>query len=180
VDPEKLIRFFIENAVRWVETQRDKYRSSARNLTQAEKSEFRPFFEPEILDFARIKTVSVIKNPGFYSGLRDLNTSQLLDFRSAAGITFRDTILISERYVRTDSRMTPLVFHELVHVVQYAVLEVQGFITRYVRSWFENGLDYYGISLETQAYALQQRYEENPRQGFPVKDEVRQNLRERL
>ncbi len=179
MDPEKLIRFFIENAVRWVETQRDKYRSSARNLTQAEKSEFRPFFEPEILDLARIKTVSVIKNPSFYSGLRDLNTSQLLDFRSAAGITFRDTILISDRYVRTDSQVTPLIFHELVHVVQYAVLGVEGFITRYVRSWFDKGRNYYIIPLETQAYALQQRYEKTPRQGFPVKDEVPERFGER-
>lgn len=75
--------------------------------------------------------------------------------------------------------MTPVVFHELVHVVQYAVLGVQGFITRYVRSWFENGLDYYGISLETQAYALQQRYEKTPGQGFPVKDEVPERFGER-
>ena len=70
-------------------------------------------------------------------------------------------------------------FFELGHVVQYTVLGVLRFITRYVRSWFDTCLSYCIIPLDTQAFTLQQRYEKNPRQGFPVKDVVCESLGER-
>lgn len=142
MNPEEFIQFLIENAIQWVQSQRNEHRSSARDLTETEKSEFAPFFESSILDLARIRTVPVIQNPCFYSRLQDMKLPMLLNFTTAAGITFKDTILISRWYLNSQSHLMPLIFHELVHVVQYEVLGVSEFIGRYVRGWAENGHDY--------------------------------------
>ncbi len=171
---ENSIEFLIENAIQWVETQRDEHRLTARILTEEEKSECATFFDSKILDLARIKMVPVIENPGFYSALQDLKIPRMLDFRNAAGITFKDTILISQRYLTKRSKLMPLIFHELVHVVQYEVFGVREFITGYVRSWADNGFNYSSIHFEIEAHKLQQRYEANPGKEFSVIDKVRQ------
>ena len=176
MNPENSIEFLIENAIQWVETQRNEHRLTARILTEEEKSEFEHFFDSKILDLARIKIVPVIENPGFYSDLQDLKIPRLLDFRNAAGITFKDTIVISQQYLKADSKLKPLIFHELVHVVQYEVFGVREFITGYVRSWADNGFNNSSIHFEIEAYKLHQRYEANPGKGFSVVDKVRQRL----
>ena len=58
-----------------------------------------------------------------------------LDFTTMEGITFVDTILVSDRKHPPDQPLAPLLFHELVHVVQYAMLGLPVFISRYVRGW---------------------------------------------
>ena len=172
MNPENSIEFLIENAIQWVEAQRDEHRLTARILTEEQKSEFAPFFDSKILDLARIKLVPVIENPGFYSELQDLKIPRLLNFNNAAGITFKDTILISQRYLTKRSQLKPLIFHELVHVVQYEVFGVREFIERYVRSWADNGFNYSSIHFEIEAHKLHQRYETDPGKGFHVIDKV--------
>ena len=81
-----------------------------------------------------------------------------MDFQTTAGITFIDCILIQERYFRIENWF-PLLFHELVHVVQYDVLGTSRFATQYVTGWAEAGFVYEKIPLEVQAYALQHRFE---------------------
>jgi hypothetical protein len=174
--PAELITFFIENAIHWVGEQRYIHRHHARDLTDAGKDKFGSFFGPEILDIVSIRLVPVIENPGFYSDIRDLQLPRLLDFNTAQGITFKDTILISDRFVRTDSLVKAILFHELVHVVQYRVLGLEQFISCYVQSWFENGFSYHAIPLEAQAHALQERFERDPGKGFWVMDTVCQSL----
>ena len=100
-----------------------------------------------------------------------------LDFTVMHGITFEDTILLSERYLVERELSPGLQFHELVHVAQYRQLGVAEFVTRYVRGWAENDYDYYAILLEQDAYELQGRYERNPKQPFSVQEEVARRLR---
>jgi len=175
---ENLLRFFIENGIRWVESQRDAHRSSARDLTKTERSALAPFFDINILNLAKIKMVPGIENPGFYSELEDMKVPGLLDFSTAAGITFRDTIVLSELYSWGSSVPGSLIFHELVHVVQYDILGVAGFIERYVRGWTENGLDYFAIPLEIHAFELQRLYETSGKQDLSVEAEVVRRLEE--
>jgi hypothetical protein len=174
--PAELITFFIENAIHWVAEQRDIHRPHARALIDAEKDEFGSFFDPHILDIARIRSVPVVENPGFYSDIRDLQLPRLLDFNTAQGITFKDTILVTDHLVRTDLQAKSIVFHELVHMVQFRALGVTEFIRRYVKSWFENGFSYRATPLETHAHALQERFERDPGKGFWVMDTVCQSL----
>jgi hypothetical protein len=108
-----------------------------------------------------------------------MNLPGLPDFTAAAGITFIDTILISQQGLEAHSDLGPLIFHELVHVVQYDVLGVDEFIKCYVQGWAKSGFDYYTIPLEMEPYNLQRRYEKDPTHGFPVLAEMRKALGEK-
>jgi hypothetical protein len=167
----------VEEAVRWVEAQRDIHRSGARSLSESERSEFSRFFEPKTLDHARIKAASVIEKPGFFSALSDPGKRDLLlTFTRMAGITFEDTIVISKSQMPLRSQLPPLLFHELVHVVQYEILGVRAFMERYVDGWVGNGFAYHAIPLERDAYELQEQYEVYPRLSFSVRAEVHRRL----
>jgi uncharacterized protein YjaZ len=163
---EDLVGFLIENGCRWVESQRDLHRSSARALSESERTELARFFEPETLNRARVK----VALPD------EAKTDLLLTFNRMAGITFENTILISKSQMPFRTQLLPLLFHELVHVVQYEVLGLHAFMERYVRGWAENGFIYHAIPLERDAYELQEQYEVDPRMGFSVTAEVRRRL----
>jgi hypothetical protein len=97
---------------------------------------------------------------------------QVIDFTQSGGITFVDTILISIQQAPQDSPPLWLVFHELVHVVQYDAVGVDEFVSRYVRGRSAHGQEYSSIPIERQAYESQARYEANPSAGFSVWDHV--------
>ena len=160
----------------WVQAQRDYHRRTARMLTLSEKAALKPFFESRIPDTARVKRVSLIENPSFYADLDAMGIPPPFDFTQMEGITFVDTILVSDRHDASTETLVPLLFHELVHVVQYALLGRDTFVERYVLGWAENGQDYFRIPLESHAYDLQARHESNPLQGFSVEAEVRRQL----
>ena len=176
MNADQLIQFLIENGRSWIEAQRNHHRPTARTLTDSEKAALRPFFEESILNLSWVKRVPVIENPGFYAELRAMGIPPPLDFTTMEGITFIDTVLISDREHPQHEPLASLLFHELIHVVQYALLGLPAFIDRYVRGWVEAGQDYDRIPLEQDAYALQRRFQQQPNQGFSVKSEVRRRL----
>ena len=176
---ENVITFLIDNATIWAESQRDRYRSTGRKLEDNEKDEFKRFFGPETLDKIRIKMVPIIENPDFYSTLNKKGIPEPMDLTTAAGITYIDTVLISERYLTNQSQWLPLIFHELVHIVQYEVLGVQKFMEQYVFGWANHGFSYASIPLENDAFDLAAKYESNTSHGFSVINEVRLRLAER-
>lgn len=176
MDRTALVDFLIRNGQAWVQSQRDVYRPTARPLAAEEKANFHGFFDPETLESARIKKVPIIQNPEFYGQLAALRVPIPLDFTTMSGITFDDTILVSETRTPQDESLTPLLFHELVHVVQYETLGLEAFVKEYIQGWAQNGFRYAAIPLERDAYELQSRYESQPQQAFSVRVEVRQRL----
>ncbi len=50
---------------------------------------------------------------------------------------------------RTSPRL-PILFHELVHLVQCQMLGTERYLDGYVRSWAENGREYRSIAFEDQ------------------------------
>ena len=70
----------------------------------------------------------------------------------------------------------PLVFHELVHAVQYDILGLDKFVEHFINGWVNQGFNYAAIPLEMDAYELQNRYESNPDEAFDVQEEVAQRL----
>ncbi len=62
-------------------------------------------------------------------------------------------------------------FHELAHVEQYRQLGFPRFSELYVRGFLIGG-SYEAIPLEVNAYALEDRFRSDPRQGFSVQTEV--------
>jgi hypothetical protein len=129
----------------------------------------RPFFPETALDSARVVVLSEqrVSNPPFYAELMKMGfeTASLPDFALMAAITFVDTVVSREAF--TDR----LLFHELVHVVQYERLGVQAFAGRYVRGFLSGG-SYHGIPLEMNAYELDGRFAAAPTKPFSVADEV--------
>ncbi len=64
----------------------------------------------------------------------------------------------------------PLLFHEMIHVLQYRILGVKRFACLYVRGFFKGG-GYHAIPLEACACALEQRYL-TAKEPFDVEAEV--------
>lgn len=172
---EPHIPFFIEEGKRWVEDERERCRPHANALPPPLRASFEPFFESDLLDRACFVRVPSIQNPPFYAALKARGIPEPLDFSQMAGITFRDTILISESRMPNPLAFMPLLFHELVHVAQYDVLGDR-YTELYVRGWAENGFDYNRIPLEVMAYELQERFRSNPEHRYLVSDEVRRRF----
>ena len=87
-----------------------------------------------------------------------------------AGITFQDVI------VHIEPLQMSLLFHELVHAVQYKHLRLQGFAERYVRGFLTGG-SYEEIPLEKQAYSLEERFVRDPSMPFVVEADVLVRIR---
>jgi hypothetical protein len=137
---------------------------------------FAAFFPASLLDAVHIQPVPAIPNPTFYQQLIAAGLPIPLDFSQMWGITFVDTILIAEPKVSPAS-LEPLLFHECVHVVQYALLGVDRFMEQYVTGWAANGQQYDRIPLEVEAYQLESAFTKNPRTPFSVEAAVQKRLR---
>ena len=73
------------------------------------------FFSSQVLDSVRLHRVTEqLQNPLFYVFLRQIGIRDLPDFASMAAVTYRD-IVVSQQPIANE-----LLFHELVHVEQYA------------------------------------------------------------
>jgi hypothetical protein len=166
MDFQALIPSIVADARQWVESQRNRYRPVARGLTETEWVELERFFTPVYLDLARITWGPVVEDPPFYPELQSLGLH--FPFSAANGITYVDTIFLAESRGFHDPPPLPLLFHELVHVVQFSILGVDRFLSRYVQGYFEHGQVYEANPLEAHAIELQGRYVSGPTIGFSV------------
>lgn len=105
-----------------------------------------------------------VPNPPFYAGLEKLGFMGLPNFSTMAAITFDDVVVFH------DPLSPQLIFHELVHVVQYRLLGVDEFARLYVRGYLRGG--YEGTPLEICAYELDGKFIMGS-VGFDVEAEVR-------
>ena len=108
-----------------------------------------------------------VTNPAFYGDLTRMGfeASSLPDFADMAAITYGDMVVSHEPF--TDR----LLFHELVHVVQYEKLGLEGFAAKYVRGFLSRG-SYEAIPLEINAYELDALFAAEPTKVFLVEKEV--------
>ena len=112
-----------------------------------------------------------IPDPPFYPQLRRLG----LDFPSpamTAAITL-DYVIASRAPMSLS-----LLFHELVHLVQFRLLGVRTFSRLYVRGFLAGG-SYHGIPLERCAFELGHRFETDG-QPFDVELEVGNWIKRKL
>lgn len=177
MDMNQLMALLIGQGQKWIKEQRLVFRPRGRLLTQEAMGRFSPFFEDRLLQKVRLLTVSALENPGFLEAYRstfDEKAIPLLDFSEMAGITFDDTILLVDRLLGADSGL--VIFHELVHAVQYELLGPDKFVELYLMGWINHGFNYAAIPLEMDAYELQNRFAADPESPFAVKDEVSMRL----
>ncbi len=154
----------------YISLQHQTYRRRAILLGRDQKEALAPFFSAPTLDSARVLVLSNerVCNPPFYGALLNLgfDPAILPDFTHMAAITFVDTVVSHAAF------KDRLLFHELVHVVQYQKLGLEGFAVRYV-SGFLGGGSYEAIPLEMNAYQLEARFAAAPTSPFSVEAEVR-------
>lgn len=150
---------------RWVASRRDHHRPRASPLDPAERDELTPHFPSGVLGAVRVRRVESIEPPRTLAALGRLGVDAPLAGGTIRGIAFDDTIVVLDRLPAAAA--TSLLFHELIHVVQYRLLGVRGFVERYVRGWLESEGSYRDIPLERDAYELQRRHAEEP--GRPIR-----------
>jgi hypothetical protein len=167
----------VEQGRIWSRTEREKHRQRTEPLPASVRERLAPFFEPEILERARYRWVPTIEHPPFRDEALARGVPDRLDYTQSAGLTHNDTILMNRERVRGADPPLLLFFHELVHVVQYDILDVDEFVRQYVTGYVAGG-DYYAVPLELVAYALQAVADQGVR--FSVEDLVRRTVGLRL
>ena len=154
---------FVQAVVEYIRAQRAHYYPRAAPLAFSEI--WLRFFSP--VDLQRIRILQPgqerVPNPPFYADLEKLGFTGLPNFTTMGAITFDDVVVFHEP-------LSPqLIFHELVHVVQYRLLGIEEFARLYVRGYLHGG--YYGTPLEACAYELDGRFIMGS-VGFDVETEV--------
>ena len=172
---QQLVSYLAENAGHWILSQRAQHRVHAEPLPDTTRAALQGFFGDQTLDRARIRRVPFIENPPFYKEFKDAGESIPLDFSVWAAITFGDVILVSDSQVPAPPPHS-VVFHEMVHVVQYDVLGIHEFARRYVIPFIQNRFNYMTIPLETVAFDLQTKFEGAKGAPFSAEAEVRARL----
>lgn len=166
---ETEIEWVIRRVAEYIEWQRKDYRKQAVPLSLNQVEAMEHFFETSALDTTRIVVLNGkrVGNPPFYGELAQMGfePADLPNFSLMAAITFVDTVVSREPFADR------LLFHELVHVVQYEKLGLAEFASRYVRGFLSGG-SYDGIPLEMNAYELDGRFAGAPTRAFSASDEV--------
>jgi hypothetical protein len=138
----------ISNVAVFIEEQRKTHAPASRALSSAERTPLAVHFSGDVLDQVRLTRVKHLQNPPFYAELEQMGFQNLPQFRRMAAVTFIDVIVAQVDFTSS------LLFHELVHVVQYRELGVKKFAELYVRGFLETG-EYLSIPLERVAYHLE-------------------------
>jgi hypothetical protein len=153
----------------YIGEQRTAFLNKAHPIGLSHKKILQSFFPADILDNTRVVRGRA-DEPSFYRQLQAMGIRNAPAFLQMAGITFLDVV------VHVDPLTEPLLFHELVHAVQYKHLGLHGFAERYVRGFLTGG-SYEEIPLEKQAYELEARFSANRASNFSVEADVQNKLR---
>jgi hypothetical protein len=183
---DELRRILLERGPAWIRAQATAYGAMGRAVPEQTAALFRRFFGSDV-DRARV-AIARIEDPPFYSELRTrgVDERELLPFAAnMGGITFDGTIILGSQLVAAEAsaQLPGLLFHELVHVVQYRLLGVDRFAQRYVDGWLAGRVlrdepmrRYETIPLEAMAFQLQRRFAKSPAAVFSVEDAARVQL----
>jgi len=165
--PPALVSLVSRLAAHYISNRRARYFPAAEHLSDRQMTAMAGYFSKPLLNDTRLLVLvdRRVGNPAFYSMLRTIGFTNLLDQSTMAAITFSDTVVAHVPF--TDE----LLFHELVHVEQYRQLGIRRFADLYVRG-FLNGGGYDAIPLERNAYLMGDRYEQDRDTPFSVAEVV--------
>ena len=151
----------------WIHGTLTEYAPRARPVARLGFERLPRFFDLGLLDRAKVVVVEVLPTIPF----RELGLSDFTEFGDmpAAGITYQYTYFILEPHASDEA----IHFHELVHVIQWAELGMDGFLLAYAFGLLTMG--YENSPLEIQARKHQLRFHrcEEP---YDVRDAVREEL----
>ena len=157
----------VEEVVTFVREQRDRMGPHARHLAADERKKFSPYFTPQCLDAVLVVCDGTrVEEPAFAKRARAKGFSMMPTYAHLPEITLGDLIVIQARL--TDR----LLFHAMVHTMQYYLLGVELYVELYLRAFVRSGL-HVTVPLEVHAYELDRRFAADPTQPFSVEHEVR-------
>ena len=151
----------------YILAQRERFAARCEPLTKAQALAMAGFFPDAVIASVRVGVLKDerIENPAFYKNLREWGIDTALDFEDMAAITLVDIVVSHVPFY------DQLLFHELVHVMQYRKFGVDEFARRYVHGFLTGG-SYERIPLEVQAYELDGRFGLDPQKLFSVEKQL--------
>ena len=164
----------ITEAISWLHRQRELFLPSSVPLDGNQRTALQPFFPAEILDRARIvdasQTGEAIPYPPFYERVRAGGARVIPDAAHMTAMPFVDVMVFNRKpTLRT-------LFHNLIHVTQFAVLGADRVMRGYFETLNEAGL-WMVVPFEEQAYQLDGRFTANPSDIFSVESEIQEWVR---
>ena len=150
----------------YIAKQRELLRPRGRALCPQSKAAIQIYFSDVDVDAVRTVTGDPlpVAEPPFAGMLRRLG----FDFPSSTAVS---AITLVDLIACREPMGASLLFHELVHVVQFRVLGLEAFAREYVHG-FLTSRRYEGIPLEICAFDLERRFSIGER-GFHVESEVK-------
>jgi hypothetical protein len=154
--------------------ERKLYLPHSEPLAAEWRATLEPYFSWGLLDKLKIVVLrgARIPPPPFYAEALAMTGGRFPDFVHMASVTYVDVIVFNERI---ESRA---LFHGTVHAAQIEVLGFEKYVDLYLRGFLRN-LSWMAIPLEDQAYKLDARFAEAPKESFSVEEEIRQWLSQR-
>jgi hypothetical protein len=151
----------------WIERTLAAHRTETRSSASYRFERLPQFFTPVFLETAFVVEIPRVPLPPFAS----LGLPELAEFEKSnpAAITYRNTYFVREGAGSDES----VHFHELVHVVQWQHLGVDGFLTAYATGFVEHG--YQNNPLEAVAHELQAHFDQGGK-PMDVKSLIRAKL----
>ena len=145
-------RLLAQPVARYIRRERNRLASRTISLYPCIRDEFQPYFERRLLEETRMIASESLQ-------LSAVPFERLL---RRVGVSFPSTELVSaitlDDVVAVRERPSPrLLFHELVHVVQFRLLGVRDFARLYVTGFLREG-SYDAIPLERCASILEVRF----------------------
>jgi hypothetical protein len=150
----------------YMREQRARFLLLSEPLPEEHVALLQPFFSPTLLRKIRIVQLAnkglsrVDVHPQTYGYQR------LLDFTHMATVTFDDVVVVNE------TLSTRLLFHALVHAVQFQLLGLQRYTELFVRAFVTRRWRF-KVPLEAHAFELEARFAADRHARFLVEDEVR-------
>jgi len=141
----------------WIDKTLADHAAQARSVADFGFTRLPKFYSAALLASTKVIPVAKVPTPP----LSQIGLPEFADFENGnyAGITYKNTYFVQNSQVSNES----LHFHELVHVVQWAHLGVDGFLLAYAAGLAAHG--YRNSPLEAMAYGWQDYFE---RHGQPV------------
>lgn len=164
---EERIQEMVSGVAAYFSSERQMYLPHSEPLSATLRESLEPFFGAQILD--KVKTLTLhearIPPPPFYAEALQMTGGKFPDFVHMASVTFVDVIVFHDRI---EPRA---LFHGMVHAAQIEILGFERYVDLYVRGFVKN-LSWLAIPLEDQAYKLDARFAEKPREPFSVEEEI--------
>ncbi len=119
-------------------------------LSEIQIQELNSFFEPSLLSKVRLIYLEDVIPSRIHVRFYLLCYQMMFRLQKLAGLTLGPCIFLSQKTEDVDFK--EVLFHELIHVVQYEELSYLNFFKAYIGGWVKNSFSYFKIPLEVQAY----------------------------